>query len=149
MQDSTRSQSRFVFYCTAPVLLVFIIVMALAPRPGDAMGWGVLIAVELLAILALLGLFDSQRFWWCWRAIGAIIFLTYVAYLISTIHDGRWFGNGRRSSATAINAAIGLIVFGLPGLWFAIFGRLTLYPDQELLDEEDTNLVPSENERQS
>ena len=111
--------------------------MPLLVRPPEPTGWVVLVACELLALMVLLGLFNSERFWWCWRAVGAIVFVGYVAYLVSTTLAGEWFGDGRRSSATALNAAIGLLVFGLPGLWFAIFGRLTVRPKPEVSDYED------------
>jgi hypothetical protein len=48
-----------------------------------------------------------------------------VAYLVSTLISGQWFGDGRRSSTTALNALIGLFVFGYPGFMYAVFGRLT------------------------
>ena len=50
---------------------------------------------------------------------------------------GQFFGDGRRSSMTAFNAACAMIAFGLPGLWYAVFGRLTLRPEPELDDYSD------------
>ena len=60
-----------------------------------------------------------------------------MAYLIAMIAEGQWFGNGRRSSATAFNALMGLIVFGYPGFMWAVFGRLSWRPEPEYEDYSD------------
>lgn len=109
-------------------------------QPPEPTGWVVLAAVELLALLLLLGLFNSERFWWCWRAVGALVFLGFAAYLVSTALAGVWFGDGRRSSATAVNAAIGLLLFGLPGLWYAIYGRLTFREEPDDIEYESDDI---------
>jgi hypothetical protein len=122
---NTFASSRFMFYCTAPLLLVFLVLMPFLVRPQGPTGWMIFAGVEILALLVLLGLFDGQRFWWCWRAVGGIVFAIYIAYLAEMIVTGELLGDGRRSSTNAVNAAIGLCVFGLPGLWYAVLGRLT------------------------
>jgi hypothetical protein len=103
----------------------------LLARPPEATGWIVLAAVDVLAILVLFGLYAPARFWWCWRGVGAIVCLGYLAYLISMVRAGQFFGDGRRSSATALNAMMGLIVFGYPGFMYAVFGRFTWRPEPE------------------
>ena len=123
--------SRFVFYCTAPLLVALLVVLPLAASPPEPTGWIGVVAVELCAALLLLGLFDNRRFWWCLRGVGAFVFLAYVIYMLVTAFSGQWFGNGRKSSVSAFNAVLGLIFFGLPGLWYACFGRLTLRPDPD------------------
>ncbi|MEP3834058.1 hypothetical protein, partial [Rhodopirellula bahusiensis] len=60
-----------------------------------------------------------------------------LAYLIAMITEGRWFGDGRRSSSTAFNALMGLIVFGYPGFMWAVFGRFTWKPESEYDDYTD------------
>ena len=66
--------------------------------------------------------------------MGAIIFSGYLIYLVAMISAGDWFGDGRRSAMTVLNALIGLAMFGYPGLMYAVFGRLTWSPEQ---DDED------------
>ena len=117
--------SRFMFWCTSPFLLTTFVLLAILVRPPETAGWIVLGIVELLCVLVLLGLWNSDRFRWCWRAVGAIVFGGYFAYLVSMIFAGQWFGDGRRTSQTAFNALCGLIVFGYPGFMYAVFGRLT------------------------
>jgi hypothetical protein len=122
------------FWCTAPFLIATILLLPLLARPPEVTGWFVLAAVDVLAILVLFGLYNPARFWWCWRGVGAMVCLGYLAYLISMILTGQLVGNGRRSSATALNAMIGLIVFGYPGFMYAVFGRFTWHPVSELED---------------
>ena len=147
--------NRFIFNCTSPLLVAFIVLMPFLVRPPEILGWVAVILCELTAVFVLLGLFDAHRFWYCWRAVGGIVFLAYVSYLISMIIAGEFIGNGRRSSVSALNAAVGLFVFGLPGALYAVFGRLTFrsepevaddYCDSDEIDDEDSDdpCVPQE-----
>jgi hypothetical protein len=82
-----------------------------------------------------LGLFNSDRFWWASRAVGALIFLAYAAYLIAMIAEngGNVAITPRKAEPSAFNALCGLVAFGLPALWFALFGRLTFRKEAELI----------------
>ena len=129
--------SRFMFWCTAPFLVATIVLLPLLARPPEPTGWVILGAFVLLCLFVLIGLWNAERFWWCWRAVGGIIAGGYLAYLIAMIAEGQWFGNGRGSSATAFNALMGLIVFGYPGFMWAVFGRLSWRPEPEYEDYSD------------
>lgn len=50
------------------------------------------------------------------------------------VAGGNIVGDGRKSSSTALNAFFGLLAFGLPGLWYAVFGRLSFHADSENSD---------------
>ena len=68
----------------------------------------------------------------CWRFSFYLLLskqysIRTTLFSVSTI--GEWFGDGRRSSATALNAVIGLVVFGYPGFMYAVFGRFTWRPE--------------------
>lgn len=64
------------------------------------------------------------------------MFLGYAMYLADMIIEGEWIGDGRRSSATALNALCGLAAFGVPGLWYAVRGRFGEIAEADLcLDE--------------
>lgn len=119
------------FWCIAPFLLATIVLLPLVARPPHTSGWIVLGTVVLLCVCVLFGLWNAERFWWCWRAVGGIIAGGYLAYLINMIAAGEWFGDGRRSSTNAFNALMGLMVFGYPGFMYAVFGRFTLKPESE------------------
>jgi hypothetical protein len=119
------------FWCTAPFLVATLVLLPIFVRPLAASGWIVMAGVELLAVCVLLGLYSPDRFWWCWRAVGAIVFTGYLAYLTSMLVAGQWFGDGRRASTTALNALIGLVAFGYPGFMYAVFGRFTWRAEPE------------------
>ncbi len=116
----------FFFWSLSPFLAAFVVLMPFLVQERSADALITLVAVELLAVLALLGLFHPSRFWWAWRGVGAIIFLGYAAYVIVMILEGKFIA-ARRAEPAVSNAVIGLFVFGLPGLWFALSGRLTPY----------------------
>jgi hypothetical protein len=118
----------FCFWSLAPFLVAFIVLMpTLVPR-RDTTAVISLVVIESLAVLVLLGLFNSDRFWWTWRCVGGLVFLVYLAYLSHMLIEGdELIGvSDRKSEASAFNALCGLVVFGLPGLWFALCGRLSL-----------------------
>lgn len=146
-QDLPRP-TRFIFWCTAPFFVVTLVSLPLLANPVGTTGWIVLIAFELLSVFALLGLYDARRFNCCWRIVGGIVFAGYAAYLISMIISGQWFGDGRRSSTTAINALIGLVVFGYPGFMYAVFGRFTWLAESEAeeynADRADAEILESD-----
>lgn len=119
------------FWCTAPFWVAAIVLLPLLARPPEMTGWIALGAFELLAVFALLGFYDADRFNWCWRIVGGIVFTGYCSYLISMIAAGQWFGDGRRSSTNALNAFIGLVVFGYPGFMYAVFGRIAWHTESK------------------
>jgi hypothetical protein len=51
----------------------------------------------------------------------------YAAYLAHELMNNPrpWRVSGRRSDASAFNAFLGLLVFGVPGLLYALFGQVT------------------------
>lgn len=128
--------TRFMFWCTAPFFIVTLALLPLFSNPVGLIGWLVIGAFEALCIFALFGLYDSRRFNWCWRIVGGIVFVAYVAYLASMIVSGQWI-DGRRSSATAFNALFGLYFFGYPGFMYAAFGRFTWVAASEVDDCND------------
>lgn len=123
--------SRFMFWSTAPFLVASLVLLPLLVRPPDISGWIALVGCEILALFVLLGFYDTERFWWCWRGVGGIIFAVCIVYLGEMLAAGQWFSDGRRSSPSAFRATCALIAFGFPGLWFAMFGRLTLRAESE------------------
>jgi hypothetical protein len=54
-----------------------------------------------------------------------MIFVAYASYFVY-----EWFFSGRNSQSNAPasprNSLIGLFIFGLPALWYTIFGRISL-----------------------
>lgn len=136
----------FMFWALAPFLVVFLVLMPILVPHRNGGSLVVLCGVESAALALLLGLWNSHRFWWAWRALGAIVFLAYLAYVGAMFVEGRFIGQGRRTETTLLNALLGMIAFGLPGLCYAIFGRLTWRKeliDDEYLDEVDEDDLES------
>lgn len=117
--------TRFMFWCTAPFFILTLVLLPILSNPVGLTGWIVLGTFEALAIFALVGLYDSRRFDWCWRIVGGIVCFGYVTYFLQMVVCGQWFGDGRRSSSTALNALIGFFYFGYPGFMYATFGLFT------------------------
>lgn len=132
----------FFFWSLAPFLVLFLFVMPFClVTNGEVTFWRVVGVggVEAVALALLLVLFNPIRFWWAGRLVGAGVFLAYLLYMIAMIVEQKFVGQGRRAETTLFNAALGMIVFGLPGLCFAIFGRVTwrTEPDDIEYDDED------------
>lgn len=118
------------FWCLAPFLIAMLTVFPyLVDEPTEIKGLLVLSAVELLCLYTLFGLYNPVRYRWCLRVVGGIIFLLYLAYLVSMISTGEWFGGGRRARTSAINALFGLISFGYLGFMYAVLGRFSWRPE--------------------
>ena len=130
----------FFFWSLAPFLVTTLLVMPLA-NPPTRTGVVVLWGVELLVALVFLGLFNPIRFWWAWRGVGATMFVGYVAYVIAMYLE-HGFDLGRLGEPSTRTALAGLFAFGLPGLWFALFGRLTPYKEHAQLTGE-LSVTPS------
>ncbi|TWT64788.1 hypothetical protein CA85_35730 [Allorhodopirellula solitaria] len=128
--ETLSQSSRFVFWCTAPFLIAFMVLFPFLMQSSEPSGWMVVVGCQVFAMFVLLGLYDSKRFWWCWRAVGAMVFLAYVAYLIYAIAQGRWV----RGPATVLKAMLGLLAFGVPGIIYAIRGSSTLHDNAEIGD---------------
>ncbi|GAB5404583.1 MAG: hypothetical protein Aurels2KO_28140 [Aureliella sp.] len=124
------------FWCTAPFFVLTLVLLPLLANPDGVTRWILLGGFELLAFFTLLGLYDAVKFDWCWRIVGALVFVAYAMYLYSMLAAGNWFGDLRRSSATALNALLGLIIFGYPGFMYAVFGRFT-WTDDRIADPPD------------
>jgi len=141
MSHRQSSPRGFFFWSLTPFLTVFVLSMPFLVTNRDIGAVSALVAVETMAILMLLGLFAPSKFHWAWRGVGAGVFLLFLVYLIGMlIRDGFTIALPRRRSETsAFNALCGLVVFGIPGLWFAWTGRLPGWKepgDDELLGDE-------------
>jgi len=128
----------FMFWSLLPFLLLFLVLMPLLVEMRTNSAFIAIVSLELLVGLLLLALFDPARFWWAGRGVGAIIFLGYAVYLIAlllTVND--LIAEPRRSAPTALNATLGLIVFGVPGLCYAFFGRFSFRKPEEFQGDDE------------
>jgi len=81
--------------------------------------------VEAVLVLALLGVGWPARFRWAGRVLGALVFLGFAWYLADELLKGPQDvqPSASNSSTSVWGALKGMIVFGLPSLWFAVRGR--------------------------
>ena len=139
MQDECDREDKdkpgFIFWALSPFLLIFMIAMPFLIPEWTFNAIMVMSVLEIICLCVTLGLINSKRFSWTWRIVGALIFVAYLAYSISMLLEGNIM-SFRRSSASLFNAICGLVVFGMPGLLYAILGRFS-FAKQE--DEEPDN----------
>lgn len=113
---------RPMFWVALPLLLGFGILMPLAIEQWNGQRVILMVALELAVGLFLVGLFG---YGWGFRGLALLIFLAFAAY---GVYEFAWSGQeftwrGRRSEASPRNALLGLLVIGLPCLWYAFKGR--------------------------
>jgi hypothetical protein len=147
--DSTSYRSGFMFWALSPFLLAFLVAMPFLIPKWNSTTVILMVGLESLCVLVLLGLLNPLRFWWAWRGVGALIFLAYAAYVISMFIEsgGKITVGWSRAETSVFNAVLGLLVFGLPGLLYAILGRLTFrlkreIDESELTESEDADSEP-------
>lgn len=83
------SGSRFIFWALSPFLLLFAVVMPLMMDSWSAASIVLVSALDASALLLVLMLFDSKRFWWAGRGVTGIVFLAFLAYLADEIQSGK------------------------------------------------------------
>lgn len=111
----------------SPFLLLFSIVFFFSllkaideQRLGGAIAGGLLILTCVSGLLALWGVPHVGRI------VTAMIAIAFGSYLIDECFlrfDGNWGWGEKRSGRTPINSIMGFFVFGLPCLYYTIFGR--------------------------
>lgn len=110
------------FYSISPFLVACIFFSPFVVAQRHDVPTSLLVcAFDTVALLMIMALFDHDRFRWFWRAVGAAVFLIYAAYLAAVIVWGDVPGKPPNvPKASELDALRGLIVFGIPGLLFAI-----------------------------
>ncbi|HBC88800.1 MAG TPA: hypothetical protein DCZ94_17800 [Lentisphaeria bacterium] len=143
--------SRFVFWSLSPMILLFLVTLPfLIPK------WNVgiviiMVALSIIGIFLILGMFNPSRFGWAFRVVSATVFLAYVAYALSELAENDWMLKKPKSrgEANPVNALIGLVIIGGPALMYTILGRFRFQKeedepfDDDELDEDGQ--PPSEN----
>lgn len=120
--------SRFIRWALSPVVLLFAILL---PVFAERSKWEqvlVIGALELLSVALLAGFWLPARIGRAaFRCVGGAVFAAYAAYVISefVFVDARFNPFKDSGQASPRNALLGFVVVGLPGLWYALFGRFT------------------------
>lgn len=121
------NSSPFIFWTLSPLLLIFAISLPFLAGEQSVFGWLIVVACSSAALMLILALYDAQRFHWVGRVLAGMVFLTYMSYLgfeVLTEEEPLRLPPSR-GEAHPINAFFGIIVIGLPSLWYALFGRFT------------------------
>jgi hypothetical protein len=134
--------SRFIFWTLGPCLLLFAVtIFLLLPREKwlstkGFVSWALIVA----ALLLFLKLYDGIRFHWAGRVVAGMVFAAYVAYFVHelVVSPAPFRMPRSRSEASAVNALLGLLIFGIPGLLYALLGRVTFRHEGN--EEEDAEL---------
>ena len=116
-------------------LLIFAVLMPLLVEEWTGRITAMIALIEFMCVMVLLGFWLPPRLGqWAFRGFAGAVFFCYAAYFI---HE--WFLTDkpfqiaeRRSAASPRNALLGLSIIGLPGLWYAVMGRLTLRREREI-----------------
>lgn len=120
------SGSRIVFWGTAPVLLAAAVALPLSVEDWTSTRAVLSVALSFVCLLAIPALRDARRFRFAARSVTGLVFLAYVASLLAeAAEEGADLRPTPRSDASLFNATKGLLVIGLPCLWYTVFGRFS------------------------
>jgi hypothetical protein len=120
-------RSRFVRWALTPLLVVFVVAMPALQQDWTSRSVAILGILEFMSAALLAGLWLPSRYGhWAFRALAACIFFQYLSYFVD-----EWFFGGHPlklieslGQPSPRNALLGLMIFGLPGLRYAVVGRL-------------------------
>nr|AIA11614.1 Unknown Function [uncultured bacterium] len=121
--------SRFIFWSLAPILIFCAAVLPLLVTRWTAATFFWVTLIESLLVSLTLGLFNPRRFRWALRCATGIVFGAFLAYAVDEIFlSGKSLeaGSGNRAEVSPRNAIMGLLIIGLPCLWYTLFGRFSL-----------------------
>ena len=123
--------SRFMRWTLVPVLVAFALWLPLGMGEWNATRVGVAAVLSGLSLLYATALLWPQRAAWAARMTAAGVFLCYVAYLVHewAFTDEPVRPDDPRSASSPGNALKGLVVIGLPALWFALRRRRRVEPE--------------------
>lgn len=125
MSSNFKPKDAFFFYSLSPFIIAVMLLWPFAMQSHDTGALIALCAVETVGALALPALFDPQRFLWAWRGLGCVIFTALtIHFLAMVVGGGEIRIAGRRFKAPLIAALDVLVLVAIPGLYFAVTGRL-------------------------
>jgi Mn2+/Fe2+ NRAMP family transporter len=124
--EEPRVISRGVFWFSVPAIILSALSVTLLLKWNRQFA-PVIVVVDVFLALLLLVLINPRRFAWAGRIIGGLIFAACAWYLIDVwiIKGGKMEPTlGAHNKPTPWNAVLAMVLFGLPGLWLMVTGRL-------------------------
>jgi len=134
--------SKFIRWALTPFALIFAVCMPLLIERWTPVAVALMAAMELMCVGLLAGFWLPARIGrWAFRGLTGLVFFAYAAYLVHEFFftETPFKFSGPRSQASPFNALAGLVIIGLPSLWYLLLGRFTLRPPppEPELDEQD------------
>ncbi len=119
--------SRFLRWTLAPLAIVSALVLAVLQLEARGLQLALFLALELALVLLALTAIAPNRFSWAGRGLAGLVFLAYVAYLLSMLVEqpSSFWPPSERSAATGFNSLLGLLVIGYPSFKYALLGRFS------------------------
>jgi len=119
------SGSRFIFWALAPLLTLFAIVL-----PFSIVKWSVgraiiVIGVDGAAILLVIGLYNTKRFWWALRGVTAIVFFASLAQFIDELVHAHFTLAGLLTDDSPVSIIRTFIQIGVPCFLYALLGKFS------------------------
>lgn len=125
--DVAFSGSRFVFWCTAPVLALAAVGAPFLIRDWTPQKVALVGAASTACVLAIFAIYDARRFRLAARSLTGLIFLAYLGYLVEElVFTDKPLQPTRHGEASPWNSILGFVVIGLPCLWHSVLGRFSL-----------------------
>ena len=135
------SGSRFIFWTLSPFLILFIIVM-----PLSTTGWTVtkailIISMDAAALLLIIGLYNTEKFWWALRGVTAIAFCAYLAYLVEELTHSRITLKGLLTGDSPWEVVKTFMGIGIPCLLYTLIGKFSRKGSGKKKDEAEKRRV--------
>lgn len=117
--------SRFIFWCLAPFLILFAIAMPFLVMEWTLVRAVLIIALEVVAWLLVLGLWNPRRFGWALRVVTAVVF----GVCLTAIIDELFFNSEKFtfseifSGKASLGTLKGFAFLGISCLTYTLLGR--------------------------
>jgi hypothetical protein len=119
------SGSRFIFWTLAPFLILFAILTPLSITGWNATRVVLIIVLDAAALLLVVGLYNTKRFWWALRGVTAIVFFAYLGYLIDELIYGHITLKGLLSGDSPLEVIRTFVGVGIPCVLYTLMGKFS------------------------
>ena len=119
------SGSRFIFWTLAPFLVLFVIVMPLSITEWTIAKVVLITVIDTAALLLVIGLYNTKKFWWALRGVTAIVFFAYLGFLIDELIHGHISLKGLLLGDSPLQVIKTFMGIGIPCLLYSLLGRFS------------------------
>jgi hypothetical protein len=119
------SGSRFIFWSLAPFLVLFAVVMPLSITEWNVTRVILITVMDAAALLLVIGLYNTKRFWWALRGVTMIVFFGYLAMLIDELIHGDTTVKGLLRGESPLEVIKTFIGVAIPCLLYTLLGRFS------------------------